>query len=321
VRVSQAAIDEDTFRGEPANAPAASKHIPVEFGADIARRTLALYREGQTPGDPVGLAALGELYTVKPGQWTLVSGMPGSGKSEFVDQITFHLAQRFGWQWSVYSPENHPTEQHVAKLAEKMVGLPFGKRYRDRMAESDLLDAIEYITARYTFLKPKEATVWQLLHDAEIWRDHSKKFGIVIDPFSRLNHMDRGSREDQYVASITEMVTDFVRGMDAHVFLIVHPKTIDRMKDGKRPVPTPSDISGGAQWFNGADNILVVDRPTKADNGPEVEIHIQKVRFKHCGRLGVAHIHYDAKTGRYHDPGRDADRDLVDGFQMRQGPF
>jgi hypothetical protein len=32
-----------------------------------------------------------------------------------------------------------------------------------------------------------------------------------------------------------------------------------------------------------------------------VQIHVQKVRFKHIGRVGLANLIYDRVTGRYHE--------------------
>lgn len=37
----------------------------------------------------------------------------------------------------------------------------------------------------------------------------------------------------------------------------------------------------------------------------EVDIHVQKVRFKHIGRIGATTLNYDRVTGRYWEPRRD----------------
>jgi F0F1-type ATP synthase alpha subunit len=50
--------------------------------ADISRRVWSLYRAGGLPaGASTGWKSLDELYSVGLGQWTLVTGTPGSGKS------------------------------------------------------------------------------------------------------------------------------------------------------------------------------------------------------------------------------------------------
>ena len=50
--------------------------------------------------------------------------MPGSGKSEFIDQIMMNLAEKESWKFAVCSFEN-PVPFHIAKLAEKLVSLIF----------------------------------------------------------------------------------------------------------------------------------------------------------------------------------------------------
>ena len=67
------------------------------------------------------------------------------------------------------------------------------------------------------------------------------------------------------------------------------------------PVPTPHDISGSAHWRNKADNALTIYREVVSENDL-VQVHVQKVRFKHCGKPGVTELRYDRLTGRYEEP-------------------
>jgi twinkle protein len=55
------------------------------------------------------------------GQFTVVTGWPGSGKSEWLDALLVNLTKS-GWKFAIFSPENQPTELHIAKLLEKIAG-------------------------------------------------------------------------------------------------------------------------------------------------------------------------------------------------------
>ena len=66
------------------------------------------------------------------------------------------------------------------------------------------------------------------------------------------------------------------------------------------PAPTPYDISGSAHWYNKASNAATIHRD-QAKGGQRVEIHVQKVRFKHLGHVGGSALFYDKVTGRYFD--------------------
>jgi hypothetical protein len=71
--------------------------------------------------------AVDEFYTVAPGQWTVITGVPGSGKSEWLDALLVNLAESEQWEFALYSPENFPTVTHLIKLVEKHERMPFGE--------------------------------------------------------------------------------------------------------------------------------------------------------------------------------------------------
>ena len=53
-----------------------------------------------------------------------------------------------------------------------------------------------------------------------------------------------------------------------------------------------------ANWYNKADNIICVHRDP-VEHSQDVDIHVQKIRFKHIGKLGVVTMKYDRVTARY----------------------
>src|SRR5690242_3444742 len=93
--------------------------------SQLLEKTVGLYKTGLSPGCSTGWQTLDEYYTVVAGQWTLVTGIPGHGKSEFLDHLLINLAKRDDWRFAVYSPENTPKELHLSKLLEKWQGKPF----------------------------------------------------------------------------------------------------------------------------------------------------------------------------------------------------
>ena len=82
---------------------------------DYADETLALYRDGRKHGLSTGWRSLDEYFTIRPGELSLVTGVPGSGKSEFIDAMMINLANQYGWRHAVCSFEN-PPEEHISKL-------------------------------------------------------------------------------------------------------------------------------------------------------------------------------------------------------------
>ena len=94
-----------------------------------------LYNAGGLPkGASTGWPGVDEFYTVGQGQWTVVTGSPGSGKSEFLDALMVNLAEQDKrWLFCVYSPENFPVASHLVKLVEKRVRKPFNPGPTPRM--------------------------------------------------------------------------------------------------------------------------------------------------------------------------------------------
>lgn len=274
----------------------------VDLPALIEQGAL-MYDVGGLPrGALPGWPALDELYSVSPGQWTAVTGTPGSGKSEFIDALLVNLAESGDWEFCIYSPENYPVATHLVKLCEKRARLPFNVGPSKRMTLEQYRTAAAWVAERFFWIEPELKSPDQLIAAGLRYRQRGKSFGIVLDPWNTLEHQRGSMNETDYVSFILTEVTKLARTTGAHIWLAVHPAKMPRNKDGTRPVPTPYDISGSAHWYNKADNILTVHRD-QAEGGQDVEIHVQKVRFKHVGHAGLAALKYDKVTGRYFDMG------------------
>lgn len=275
--------------------------IPVVDFDRLLKQGQALYAHGGLPrGNSTGWNALDEFYTVAPGQWTVITGIPGSGKSEFLDALLVNLAESEQWEFALYSPENYPTVTHLIKLVEKHERMPFGDGPSQRMTAEEFRFGALWVGERFFWLEPKLKTPDELISAGLTYRAKNKRFGIVLDPWNTLEHQRGPMSETDYVSFILSEVMKLARASHAHVWLVVHPAKLQRNRDGSRPVPTPYDISGSAHWYNKADNILTVHRE-QGENTQCVDVHVQKVRFKNIGHAGVAQLRYDKVTGRYFD--------------------
>jgi twinkle protein len=274
---------------------------------EIREKVFELYRAGGLPkGDPTGWPSLDELYTVGRAQWTLVTGTPNSGKSEWVDALMVNLAKNHKWKFKIFSPENHPLELHHAKILEKYIGKPFNPGPNQRMTEEELDRGENWMRDKFYFCKPDRPDILSILEDARnltsLADPPTYKTGVVIDPWNQLEHYRPNNlSETEYVSQTLSHVITLVRQWNFHLWLVAHPAKMTKDRDGKYPVPTPRDVSGSAHFWNKADNCITVWRD-QAEGSQEVDIHVQKVRWKHIGRIGLASLRYDRVTGRYHEP-------------------
>jgi twinkle protein len=108
--------------------------------------------------------------------------------------------------------------------------------------------------------------------------------------------------ETEYVSKTLSYVRNWGRQHSVHVWIVAHPQKMRREDGGKLPIPRPDMISGSQHWWNKADCALTVWRDLEQTGASTVQIHVQKVRFKHIGRPGVVELAYDRVTGRYSEP-------------------
>jgi twinkle protein len=283
----------------------AAKPCPVQdviMVADIMDSTLARYYNAPARGLTTGWSEVDRFYTIEPGQLTLVTGMPGHGKSEWLDGLILNLALLHGWRFAICSPENSPVELHMEKLLEKLVGAPFRVGPSDRMTPEEVLTGMNWLQEQVCFIMPEEAlTISGLLDRAAILVRRLGIRGLVIDPYNEFDHTRlAGISETEYISATLGAMKRWARKWQVHVWLIAHPTKIYRNEDGSYPVPTPYDVAGSAQFRNKPENCITVWRDERKLELP-TQIHVQKVRFKHIGRIGMAELTWDRRTGRYTD--------------------
>lgn len=275
---------------------------------DSAQQVVDLYVRGLPRGKMTGWENVDALYTVKPGELCIVTGMPGSGKSEWVDALMMNLAQTYGWRFGVFSPENQPVERHIVKLVEKHTGLPFSAGPTERITKDELPKSLWWLNQHFYFLSQSDdgLTVDAVLQRARaLVRRHGIN-GLVIDPWNELDHSRPGNlTETEYISQCLTKLRRFARLHGVHLWLVAHPTKLKKEeKTGKYPAPTLYDISGSAHWRNKADDGITVHRDP-VEGSKEVEIHVGKIRFKEVGRVGVTRLVYDKVTGRYDTPPAD----------------
>jgi hypothetical protein len=181
---------------------------------ELSDRAKKLWHDGLPSGDKTGWPSVDRHYTVVPGQLTILTGWPGSGKSEWLDALLLNLA-RLGWRFSIFSPENQPVELHIAKFLEKFHGKPFGHGPTERMSVDELTEGLTEFEDWFSFIVPSRSAddrttfgVDEILKACEAhfrmqgtWRNSEVKKGLVIDPWNELEHLrPKELSETEYIS-------------------------------------------------------------------------------------------------------------------------
>lgn len=263
------------------------------------------YEHGFTGGVELGYGEFDQLFSVRPGELTTITGIPGSGKSALVDDWLERLSSRHGWKHGICSPENQPVPLHISKLASNFVGKPFYRANAAAKMTRNEWDFAKYFVNEHFFffnISEVDMTIDGVL---EKGAELVLRYGIntlLIDPWNTLDHnIPAGMNETQFVSKSLTKITAFAKKYSVHVFLVAHPTKIQKDKNtGKYEVPTLYSISGSAHFFNKTDNGITIYRDFETNL---ITIYVQKVRFFFVGKIGFSSFIYDLPTGRYAEEG------------------
>ena len=262
--------------------------------SDFEQSLDALFEHGLQKGVTIGHDNFDRLCSFETKRLCIITGVPSSGKSEFIDEIAERLNIRYGWRFAYFSPENAPLEYHASKLIEKFTGKQFDKEH---LTYGEYKQVKQHLETNFFFISPKsDFRVDAILERAKFLVRRKGIKVLVIDPYNRLEDESEGKNETKYISRLLDKLTNFAQQHDVLVILMAHPTKMQKNKDGEPEIPTLYDISGSANFYNKADFGIVVHR-NRLEN--TVEIYVKKVKFRHLGECGMALFKYNLNNGRY----------------------
>lgn len=286
VRYGHKAVLDAVFNAKAAPIPGLRRM--AEFQEDIVK----YWRKGQPKGLSTGYAALDEKFTFQLGSVNVVTGIPGSGKSEFMHQLVINAICLHGWKAAVFSPEMLPVESLFQNFAEKLVGKSFFGPAETRMTFDEMQTALAQLSKDVQVILPdadKTPTLSELLTAAQVCVDRDNVKMFVLDPYNEIEHTrEPYMSETEYVSYFMARLRKFARQNKVWVGLVAHPTKLKKDEKSKKyPVATLYDISGSANFANKTDNGLSLWRDTsKKDN--VVELHILKIKNKFIGKANTS---------------------------------
>lgn len=287
--------------------------------SDFEESLDALFEHGMQRGVTIGHECFDRLCSFETKRLLTVTGIPGSGKSEFIDEIAERLNMRYGWRFAYFSPENAPLAYHASKLIEKFTGKKFSK---ETLTYGEYKQVKQHLETDFFFISPKDDyRLETILERAKFLVRRKGIKALVIDPYNRLEDESDGTSETKYISRQLDRLTNFAQQNDVLVILMAHPTKQTKNKDGVIEAPTLYDISGSAHFYNKTDFGIVVHR-NRVEN--TVEVIVQKVKFRHLGEVGTALFKYNINNGRYTDytpntePVWDNSNHLIEDIKQKQ---
>ena len=276
--------------------------VAADFYARLSGDTVKAWRTGWPNVD--------KLYRLPQGLLTVLTGLPSSGKSTWLDVAIYNVCRQDDtFRVAYFSPESAPAGKHLLNLVHTSLGTP------PQHGSEGLAEHIEKHRAWW-----QERCVW-INDDRDntpsavlaVARQQARK-GLnllVVDPYNNLSPDSRqsaGERQDLYIQDLLRRFKRFARETGVSVVIVAHPRQVPIIAGTEAvfQIPTAAHISGGQEWWNHADSVVCIWRNQAGEHAHEfgpperVKVVVQKVRDTGVwGRQGTALLEFEEDKRRY----------------------
>lgn len=285
-------------REELAQRVYSAKAIPLENVVtfkEIEKDVEDFVLNGFKPGYQVGLPNFDAIFSTYTGQFITVTGIPSSGKSDFVDQMTVGYNLKYGWKVAYASPENKPTFLHAHKLMRKLWQVMPSK---DDIGSDDWNKVTNHINDNFFFIEMDRYTLDDALRKgAELVKRKGIKC-LVLDPFNKVRNLGSSTDDvNKYTLEYLEKIDIFCKKYDVLVIIVAHPTKMYKDKNGNIEEPTMYNIKGGGEWYDASYHGILVHRDYARKT---VKAKVLKVKFQNLGENGAeAHFKWESESGSF----------------------
>jgi|FreactcultuFSWF8_1027224.scaffolds.fasta_scaffold03427_2 twinkle protein len=233
-----------------------------------------------------GWPELDEIFKFYLGQFVVVTGVAGHGKSTLMLNMILKIALEKRVGSFLYVPEN---EAHIREKLRLIWSGTEGEFDHFCRQQCTIQSAVPHLKN-----EPAHSIHWVL--DRAYWAvQHRNAEIVLIDPW---NELDRARQKDEsmtdYIGRCLIEIKDFCRTAKAIVIVVAHPTKAIASNGGR--VVSLADIEGSMNWFNKCDNGLVVVRDPGNNTAKVISA---KVREIGAGKLGTCHFTVDPNTGKF----------------------
>ena len=263
--------------------------------SDVSNELKEFIQEGFKPGYQIGLEPFDDIFSTYTGQFITVTGVPSSGKSDFVDRMIIGYYLKYGWKTAFASPENKPTFLHAHKLIRKIGG--WMPRESD-IGSAKWNEVTDVVNNNFFFIENERYDLDSVLEKgAELVKRKGIKC-LVIDPYNKvkMNGASNMSITDATMEYLTR-VEAFAKKHDVLVIVVAHPTKMYKKEDGTIDEPNMYNIKGGGEWYDASYHGLLVHRDYEKQT---VKVKVLKVKFQNLGEnQAEAHFTWDKISGNY----------------------
>lgn len=275
-----------------------AEHLPVaEISSASDYRSLieSYYESGYPIGSLVDMSETDKHLSWNRGELVVVTGIPGSGKSTWLDYMFIRLAYLKGWKFGLFSPENIAPLK-ITRMSEQLMG-----KGMKQMNKGELNRAITIIDKHFWFYNVETMEDYSIGALLKIAATMVKRNGIdclCLDPFNYIEQDASDESSNEKIGNLLRKLKQFAVKYNVNVTLVAHPRKMDKT-GGNYNVPRLYDISGSHHFFNVPDVGLAVHRTFENGTKDPVEVHVQKIKYHFRGKLGRIDYFFNRDSGQY----------------------
>jgi twinkle protein len=274
-----------------------AKPVPLENVVtfnDIEDEVIEFVKNGFKRGYQIGLENFDNIFSTYTGQFITVTGIPSSGKSDFVDQMVVGYNKLYGWKTAFASPENAPTYLHAHKLMRKIWG---NMPTVNDINTGKWTEVAETVNENFFFIDMEKYNLEEVLSKgAELVKRKGIKC-LVIDPYNKIRSNDSLNDVNVYTMEYLSKIEVFAKKYDVLVIIVAHPTKMYRNQEGNIEEPTMYNIKGGGEWYDASYHGILVHRNYEENT---VKAKVLKVKFQNLGENGAeAHFTWNKSSGEF----------------------
>lgn len=247
-------------------------------------------KNGIPTGFKTGVQTLDKNLKFDKGKLATITGIPGMGKSEFVDFICTQMNKLHKFKTLYFSAEDS-LKEHLIKLCKK---INFNEKYTDE-------DKAKYISENYKFINYENVySVEKLFEVAEEEINRNYFDILVIAPFNKLE-ADKAYNVNMtdYISKFLDRLLRFTKRYNVLTFLVAHPKKMLNLD----LIPSAYDIADSAHFFNKSDYCISIHARKEECR---TVVKVDKVKYSYLGSCTMFELGYDTQTTNFFDVCQDS---------------
>ena len=226
--------------------------------------------------------------------FVVITGEPGTGKSQFARALAFHLSLGMSRETfktgsdvlrGLFFTLEDPAKRLQRDAYQYMKGIGFltsdpEKQERVRDVLSKRIKVIrrtsKELTLKWAAEKMEQAVT---RHDCHF---------VVLDPWNEIEHDFGKQSETKYIGDAIRTLKRLCESLGLMLIVVAHPT---KPETGKKTIDLYS-IAGSANWYNKSDHGIVLTRPKFAEN--LLKVDVQKCKdWETMGAPGAVYMRFN----------------------------